>query len=134
MALYTVKTPKESVIFVSAMVIMAGSAISLVNWHWLARLTCIAIFVAYAILVWPRSAETRLRTSDSGILEVWVADAWQEVQVQPESVILPMLTILRLSFGSAHGQIHVTIFGGNLVEGDHRRLRGWLRSKVKVGP
>ena len=76
------------------------------------------------------AAPLRLRARVDGRLEIWRDAAWKSLSIQPDSVALPGLIVLRWREG---GRSHSLVLPADALSGeDHRRLRVWLRWKCVV--
>ena len=101
---------------------------------WLAQLP-LSIKIALSLLLtasllWhghQRGAPIRLRCGKDGQLSRHADDEWHPVSLAAPPVLLPSLTILRLSNQDQKGKYPLLILPDSLSKEDFRRLRVWLR-------
>ena len=78
----------------------------------------------------PRSS-FRLRGDDEGILMVWREGKWQATRIANSSVVWPICIVLRLAFANQRRYSSLVVLPDSLPETDFRRLRVWLRWRLK---
>ncbi len=108
----------------------AASALFLASLPTPPRLAGLALLGASLWRCRKPAAPLRLRARADGQLEVWRDAAWKSMSIQPDSLVLPGLIVLRWR---EDGRSHSLVLPADALSGEeHRRLRLWLRWKCVV--
>ncbi len=78
----------------------------------------------------PRS-RFRLRGDEEGKLQVWQEGKWQPTRIANSSVVWPFCVVLRLTIANQKKFRRLVILPDSLPEPEFRRLRVWLRWRLK---
>ena len=76
----------------------------------------------------------RLRGDGEGKLKVWQEGEWQPTRIANSSVVWPFCVVLRLTIANQRQFRSLVILPDSLPETDFRRLRVWLRWRLKHEP
>jgi toxin CptA len=73
----------------------------------------------------------RLRGDEEGKLMLWGQGKWQPTRISNSSVVLPFCVVLRLTFANQRRYRNLVVLPDSLPATDFRRLRVWLRWRLK---
>ena len=91
-----------------------------------------AVILTVSLLLHFRpSTNFRLRGDDEGKLMIWREGKWQTTRISNSSVVWSFCIVLRLAIANQRGYSSLVVLPDSLPEPDFRRLRVWLRWRLK---
>lgn len=117
--------------WLAALHLAAGGAL------WLADLPVVwqgaGTTLLFASLLYYRRPEApvTLRGKEDGSLEIRRDGDWEQIELLADSLVLPVLTVLRYQFPGKCRARTLVVLADSLPGEDFRRLRVWLRLKAQ---
>jgi hypothetical protein len=133
MHVYTIHSSRLLRIYLAGLHLLALVAVLSADLSWLIQLGLAAVALTSSVKTWPRPTVERLRCLESVGLELFQDGGWRGVDLLPQTVVTPFLSVLCLAplVGGRHR--YLTILPDCLDADDYRRLRVCLKRQARQG-
>lgn len=123
----TLNPSRQLRLWLAGLHLVAGIALWLAELPFLWQLTGTALLAVSLTHYRRPGAPVTLRGKPDGILEIQREGDWEPIELLPDSLVLPALTVLRYRVPIERRVRTVVILADSLPGEDFRRLRVWVR-------